>query len=67
MISLTLICVQLIIAKCDDDLEKLVENYERTLSSMINHHASIKNKKIMARPQVPWYTEEIAIQKDNDV
>ena len=65
MISPVLICVLLIDSEVRerDDLEKLVENYERTFSSMINNHALIKNKKIMARLQVPWYTEEIATAK----
>ena len=50
-----------------DDLEKLVENYGRMLSRLINYHAPIKTKRVTTRPQVPLYNEEIALAKDKDV
>ena len=46
-----------------DDLEKLVENYGRMLSRLINYHAPIKTKRVTTRPQVPLYNEEIALAK----
>lgn len=46
-----------------DYLEKLVENYGRMLSRLINYHAPIKTKRVTTRPQVPLYNEEIALAK----
>ena len=44
------------------DLDHLVDEYQETLSRLIDHHAPIKEKVIKSRPQVPWY-EEIAKAK----
>ena len=45
------------------DLYHLVDEYQETLSRLIDHHAPIKEKFIRTRSQVPWYNEEIAKAK----
>ena len=45
------------------ELEKLVENYEATLSSLVNQHAPIYTRRVRMRQQVPWYNKEIAEAK----
>ena len=45
------------------DLAHLVDEYQETLSRLIDHHAPIKEKAIRTRSQVPWYNEEIAKAK----
>lgn len=42
------------------ELEKLVENYETTLSDLINQHAPINKRRMKIRQQAPWYNEGIA-------
>ena len=42
------------------ELDALVRRrYQDTLTSVIDHHAPIKTRIIVARPKVPWYNEEI--------
>jgi len=45
------------------DLDHLVDDYQDTLSRLIDHHAPVKEKVIKTRPPVPWYDEKIAKAK----
>lgn len=45
------------------ELDRLVEYYESTLSTLIDHHAPVKSKVVRSISQVPWYNEEIAEAK----
>ena len=42
-----------------EDLNKLVADYNSTLSNLLNHHAPLKSKTVRKRPSLPWYTAEI--------
>ena len=42
-----------------DDLDKLVNCYNMTLSSLLNKHAPIQSRKIRNRPRPPWFDDEI--------
>ena len=42
-----------------DDLEKLFNCYNRTLSSLLKKHAPIQSRKIRNRPRPPWFDDEI--------
>ena len=42
-----------------DDLEELLLSYNKTLIAVLDKHAPVKNRTIVMRPQVPWYTDEI--------
>ena len=41
----------------------LVNQYNSTLSSVIDQHAPLNPKTVKTRPQVPWYSEEIGLAK----
>ena len=43
----------------DDDLDKLVNCYNTTPSSLLNKHAPIQSRKIRNRPRPPWFDNEI--------
>ena len=45
------------------DLDVLVEDYTTTLSQVLDRHAPLRTKKVLARPKIPWYTSEIAEAK----
>ena len=45
--------------KSTEDLNKLVADYNSTLSNLLNHHAPLKSKTVRKRPSMPWYTDEI--------
>ena len=45
------------------ELDDLADNYNMTLSQLIELHAPLKTKTIVSRPTVPWYNEEIHIAK----
>lgn len=45
------------------DLDHLVDEYQETLSRLIDHHAPLKEKVIRSKSQVPWYNEKIAMAK----
>ena len=45
------------------DLDDLVRNYNNTLSKAIDCHAPLKTKKMVIRPAVPWYNDDINIAK----
>ena len=45
------------------DLDELVRKYDNVLSDVTERHAPLKTKRMVARPAVPWYNEEIDIAK----
>ena len=45
------------------DIDNLVNDYNTTLSSVIDHHAPLMTKTVTTRPKVPWFNEEIAVAK----
>ena len=47
----------------NDDLDLMVSEYERILSSVLNELAPMKEKTITLRPTNPWFTEDIKQQK----
>ena len=53
-------CEELLVPR---DPEELVNQFNSTLSSVIDQHAPLKTKTVKTRPQVPWYSEEIALAK----
>ena len=46
-----------------EDMNKLVADYNSTLSNLLNHHAPLKSKTIRKRPSVPWYMAQIGAAK----
>lgn len=42
-----------------DDVDALVRDYNKILSSLINSDAPLKTKTLRARPSAPWYNAEI--------
>ena len=42
-----------------DDLDKVVNCYNTTLSSLLNKHAPIQSRKIRNRSRPPWFDDEI--------
>ena len=44
-------------------LNKLVADYNSTLSNLLNHHAPLKSKTVRKRPSVPRYRAEIGAAK----
>ena len=46
-----------------DDVDKLVADYNNTLSALIDKYAPLKSKTVNTRPSVPWYTAEICAAK----
>ena len=47
----------------DMDLTPLVENFEITLTNVLDTHASIKKRTITFRPYAPWYNDSIDVEK----
>ena len=45
------------------DLDELVQKYDNILSDVTESHGPLKTKRVVARPVVPWYNEEIDIPK----
>ena len=41
------------------DMHELVKSYNETLESVINRHAPLRTKTIVARPHVPWFNNEV--------
>ena len=67
-------CIDLDSLKCDvansslctdtpDDLTELVTLYNSTLCSILNKHAPLITKTVSSHPQVPWFTEDVRIEK----
>ena len=47
----------------DMDLTPLVENFEITLTNVLDTHAPIKKRTITFRPYAPWYNDSIDVEK----
>ena len=45
------------------DLDVLVEQFNTTLSKLVDVYAPVKTKTVTVRPYSPWYTDEIASEK----
>ena len=45
------------------DLVPLIENFENTLSNLLDTHAPIKKRTIILRPHAPWYNDSIDVEK----
>ena len=43
---------------CDQRPDELVQNYNSTLSHLLDRHAPLKTNTILVRPSVSWYTDE---------
>jgi exonuclease III len=46
-------------------LDHLLDQYNCTLSNLINSHAPLKSKVITLRPATPWHSPDIALAKRN--
>ena len=44
-------------------MNRLVADYNSTLSNLLSHHAPLKPNTVRKRPSVPWYTAEIDAAK----
>ena len=49
----------------DMDLMPLVENFENTLTNLLDTHAPIKRRTITLRPYAPWINDSIDVEKKN--
>ncbi|XP_071506848.1 uncharacterized protein [Diadema antillarum] len=52
-----------LIRKPETDIDKLADQYDRTLSTILDKHAPIKRCVVATRPPNPWYSEEITEAK----
>ncbi len=41
------------------DLDVLVDNYNSTLSGLLDHYAPLRRKTVTDRPRVPWFNDDI--------
>ena len=48
------------VCSCPDDVEKLANEYNTTLSKLIDQHAPCKTKTVRTRTSTPWYSAEIS-------
>jgi len=46
------------------DLNTLVAEYNNVLGSLLDKYAPLKHSLVTIRPNAPWYTPEVAIQKN---
>ena len=46
-----------------DDLSQLTSDYSTVLTSILDKHAPEKEKKVILRPNAPWYTDKIKSEK----
>ena len=44
-------------------LNDLVTEYNNTLGNILDKHAPMLTKTIISRPQVPWFTDQLRIEK----
>ena len=44
-------------------VDYLVDNYNRTLREIVDHHAPEKSKLVTVRPLVPWYHDALRVAK----
>ena len=47
----------------ENDIDKLVDQYNGSLSSILDNHAPIITKKVHIRPNTPWFNEDISMAK----
>ena len=47
----------------DMEVTPLVENFESTLTSLLDTHAPTKKRTIILRPHAPWYNDSIDVEK----
>ena len=47
----------------DMEVTPLVENFESTLTSLLDTHAPTKKRTIILRPHAPWYKDSIHVEK----
>ena len=45
------------------DFYEMVAAYNVTLSSILDKHAPVQTKKVVSRPQVPWFTDHVRTEK----
>ena len=53
-----------LLQKSYSDLNTLVEQYDRTLLSILDKPAPEIQRQITVRPSAPWYTQEVADEKN---
>ena len=53
-----------LLQKSYSHLNTLVEQYDRTVLSILDKHASEIQRQITVRPSAPWYTQEVADEKN---
>ena len=41
------------------DISELANLYDITLRNLLDKHAPLVSKRVVARPHVPWYTDEV--------
>ena len=44
-------------------MDRLADDYQKTLCHLLDKHAPLQTKTIMIRPSVPWFSEDIAQAK----
>ena len=49
----------------DMDLRSLVENFENTLTNLLDTYAPIKRRTVTLRPYAPWINDSIDVEKKN--
>ena len=52
-----------LIQKKATDLDALASQYDSVLRSLLDYHAPLKQRLVMARPSAPWYTPEVVLEK----
>ena len=53
------ILLSTLITSPPDDVTELIDQYNTTLSTLLESHAPARTKKITIKPRSPWYTEDI--------
>jgi len=48
-----------LLSSLEKDLDALVDQYNTTLTEILDRHAPLKTREITIRPLVPWYNDEI--------
>ena len=47
----------------DMEVTPIVENFESTLTSLLDTHTPPKKRTIILRPHAPWYNDSIDVEK----
>lgn len=50
---------------CTDSLDDMVSQYNNTLGKICDHHAPLKTRTLVIRPQCEWYTSEVRAAKQD--